>query len=47
MRRACNMHKGEGNAYKVLLGKPDRKGSLKRSRHKWDNNINMDLKVRG
>ena len=37
---------GEG-AYKVLVGKPDGKRPLGRPRHKWVDNIRMDLQEVG
>jgi hypothetical protein len=30
-------------AYKVLVGKPERKRPLGRPRHRWDDNIKMDF----
>jgi hypothetical protein len=39
---------GERRAlYRVLLGKPERKSPLGRSRYRWKNNIKMDLKEVG
>jgi hypothetical protein len=35
------------NAYKILVGKPDGKRQLRRPRHKWEDNIRMDLPERG
>jgi hypothetical protein len=32
-----------GNAYRVLVGKPEGKRQLERHRHRWKNNIRMDL----
>jgi hypothetical protein len=32
------------NAYKILVGKPERKRPLGRPRHRWEDNIKMDLK---
>jgi hypothetical protein len=32
------------NAYKTLVGKPDRKRPFRRPRLRWDDNIRMDLK---
>jgi len=29
--------------YRVLVGKPEGKRSLRRPRRRWENNINMDL----
>jgi hypothetical protein len=31
------------NAYKFFVGKPEGKRSLGRPRHRWEENINMDL----
>ena len=33
--------------YRVLLGKPERKRPLGRPRHRWDDNIKMDLQEVG
>jgi len=30
-------------AYRVLVGKPEGKGALGRSRHRWEDNTEMDL----
>jgi hypothetical protein len=30
--------------YRVLVGKPDRKGPLGKPRRRWEDNIKMDLK---
>jgi len=39
---------GEGRGvYRVLVGKPERKRQLGRSRGRWENNIKMDLKEAG
>jgi hypothetical protein len=35
------------NAYKVLVGKPERKRPLGRPRHGWEDNIKMDLREIG
>jgi hypothetical protein len=32
------------NAYRLLVGKPTRKRPLGRPRHRWEDNIKMDLK---
>jgi hypothetical protein len=37
----------KGNAYRVLVGKPERKRPLRRSRHRRKDNIKMDLKSVG
>jgi hypothetical protein len=34
-------------AYRILVGKPEGKRPLGRLRHKWVNNINMDLREIG
>jgi hypothetical protein len=31
------------NAYGILMRKPERQRPLERSRHRWENNIKMDL----
>jgi hypothetical protein len=37
--------KGEmRNAYKILVGKPERKRPLRRSRLRWEDNIRIDLR---
>jgi hypothetical protein len=43
MDGACSMHGEKENAYKVLVGKPERKRPLGRCRHRWENNIKVDL----
>jgi hypothetical protein len=41
------MH-GEGRgAYRVLVGRPEGKRPLGRSRHRWEDNIKMDLREIG
>jgi hypothetical protein len=35
------------NAYRILVGKPEGKRPLGRSRRRWLDNIKMDLKERG
>jgi hypothetical protein len=35
------------HAYRVLVGKPEGKGSLGRPRCKWKGNIRIDIKVMG
>jgi len=43
MGRACSAC-GEGRGiYRVLMGKPEGKRPLGRPRHKWEDNIKMDL----
>jgi hypothetical protein len=41
-------HMGEGRGvYKILVGRPKSKSPLGRPRHKWENNIKMDLRETG
>jgi hypothetical protein len=35
------------NAYRILVGKPERKRSLERPSHRWMDNAMMDLRVIG
>jgi hypothetical protein len=35
------------NAYRILVGKPEAKRPLGRSRHRWEDNIIMDLREIG
>jgi hypothetical protein len=40
--------KGDGRGiYKILVGKPKGKGQLERPRHRWEDNIKMDLQEVG
>ena len=32
------------NAYRILVGKPEGKRSLRRPRRRWEDNIRMDLR---
>jgi hypothetical protein len=32
------------NAYRILVGKPERKRPLRRPRRMWEDNIKMDLR---
>jgi hypothetical protein len=34
----------EGHAYKILMGKPERKRPIDRQRRRWMDNIKMDLR---
>jgi hypothetical protein len=34
------------NAYKILVGKPDGKRPFRRPRHRWEDNIKIDLRER-
>ena len=47
MGRACGAY-GEGRGvHRVLVGKPEGKRPLGRPRHRWDDNIKMDLQELG
>jgi hypothetical protein len=35
------------NAYKILVGRPEGKKPLRRPRHKWEDNIRIDLREIG
>ena len=35
------------NAYRILVGKPEEKKPLGRPRHRWEDNIKMDLREGG
>jgi hypothetical protein len=37
----------ERNVYRVLMGKPERKRPLGRSRRRWEDGIRMDLRETG
>ena len=36
-------HMGERGGYRVLVGRPEGKRTLGRPRHKWEDNVKMDL----
>jgi hypothetical protein len=38
---------GKRNAYRILVGKPERKRSLGRPRRRWVDNIKIDLRGTG
>jgi hypothetical protein len=44
MGRACSMYGEKRNAFRILVGNPDGKRPLKTPRHRWMDNIKMDLK---
>jgi hypothetical protein len=44
MGRACSTKGEKRNAYRILVGEPERKRPLGRSRRGWLNNIKMDLR---
>jgi hypothetical protein len=42
--RACRRHVIIRTAWKILVGKPERRKPLERPGRLWENNIKMDLK---
>jgi hypothetical protein len=42
--RAYNTNGGKGNAYGMLMGKAEGKRPLGSPRHRWEDNIEMDLR---
>jgi hypothetical protein len=47
MGRACNTNGGKRNAYRILMGNPERNRPLGRPRCKWVDNIKMDPREMG
>ena len=47
MGGACSVHGGGRGIYRVLVGKPEGKRPLGRSRHRWEDNIKMELQEVG
>jgi hypothetical protein len=45
--RACSTNVEKGNAYRLLIGKPKGKRPLGRPRHRWLDNIRMNLREIG
>jgi hypothetical protein len=43
MGRACSTNGEKTNAHRILVGKPEGKKPLRRPRHRWMDNIKMDL----
>jgi hypothetical protein len=44
MGRACSRHGAKGNAYRILVGKPEGKRPLESPRHRWVDNNKIDLR---
>jgi hypothetical protein len=42
MGRPCSTHGEKRNAYRILVGKPERKRPLGRPRLRWEDNIKID-----
>jgi hypothetical protein len=47
MGRICSMNGEKRNAYRILVGMPERKRPLGRSRCRWADNIKMDIREIG
>jgi hypothetical protein len=47
MGRACSTNGEKRNAYRVLVGKPEGKRQLGRSRRRWVDNIKIDIRETG
>jgi hypothetical protein len=47
MGGACSTDARDENAYNILVGKPEEKRPLGRCRHRWEDNIRMDLREIG
>jgi hypothetical protein len=47
MSRACSTHWAKKNAYMILVGTPEGKRPLGRTRHRWEDNIEMTLREIG
>jgi hypothetical protein len=43
MGKACSTNGEKRIVYRILVGKPERKRPLGRPRHRWVDNIKMDL----
>jgi hypothetical protein len=41
--RACSAYGERRGVYRVLVGKPEGKRPLGRPRHRWEDNIKLDL----
>jgi hypothetical protein len=47
MCKECSTNGGKRNAYRILVGKPERKRPLGRPRRRWVDNIKMVLRETG
>jgi hypothetical protein len=47
MGRACSANGAKWNAYRILMAKPKGKRPVGRPRHRWVDNIEMDLREIG
>jgi hypothetical protein len=46
MGRACSKNGEDGNAYRILAGKPEGKRPLGRPRRRWGDDIKINLRQR-
>jgi hypothetical protein len=46
MGRACRTNGAERNAFRILVGKPEGKGTLGGARRIWVDNIEIDLSMK-
>jgi hypothetical protein len=44
MGRECSIHGAKSNAYRILVGKPERKRPLGTPRRRWEDNIKINLR---
>jgi hypothetical protein len=44
MGKACSTNGEKRNAYRILMGKPEEKRKLGRTRSRWVDNVNLDLR---
>jgi hypothetical protein len=44
MDKACSTKWEKRNAYRIFVGKPEAKRPLGKPRHRWEDNIKMNLK---
>ena len=47
MGESCSMYGGRRGVYRILVGKPEGKIPPRRPRHRWEDNIKMDLQEVG
>jgi hypothetical protein len=47
MGGACSTYGEKRDAYRILVGRPDRRRQLGRPRRRWEDNIKMDLQEVG
>jgi len=47
MIRTCSTHGDMRNAYKILVGKPEGRRPLEKTKRRWEDNMRMDLRETG